>query len=89
MIEGKTASGFEYAVSEEVFDDYELLESISMLARGNEAYFVPVVNQLLGEKQSQALKEHLRARDGKVKTTAMTDEVIEIIKASKSSGKNS
>ena len=89
MIEGKTASGFEYRVSEDVFDDYELLQSISELSKGNDVYFVPVVRCLLGEEQENALKAHLRKRDGRVKTTAMSTEIVEIIQGCKSAGKNS
>ena len=89
MIEGKTNSGFEYSISEEVFDDYDLLQNIAEVAKGNDIYFVPVVRQLLGEEQEKALKAHLKARDGRVKTTAMTSEIVEIIQACKSAGKNS
>ena len=88
MIEGKTKSGFEYKLDEDVFDDYELLQNISELSNGNDIFFVPVVRQLLGEEQEKRLKEFLRERDGKVKTTAMTAEVVEIMQNSKSA-KNS
>lgn len=89
MIEGKTASGFEYHISEDVFDDYELLQNIAELSKGNDVCFVPVVRCLIGEEQENALKAHLRKRDGRVKTTAMTTEIVEMIQACRSSGKNS
>lgn len=89
MIEGKTKSGFEYSVSDDVFDDYELLENLSALTKGEDLAFVSVMEHLLSEDQRKALKDHLRKRDGMVRTTALTAEAIEIFQACKSAGKNS
>lgn len=88
MIKGKTKSGFEFTLSEDVLDDYEILELLCDIEAGEYNKITFLVNLLLGKEQRDALKEHLRQENGHVSATAMVTEVMEIFEAS-SQGKNS
>lgn len=88
MYQGTTKSGFKYKIEPDVFDDYELLEAIYMVdTKGSQAHMVDVINLLLGSEQKEALMDHLRNKDGRVKMTAMFETVMEIFTNHKA-GKN-
>ena len=72
MFTGKTSSGFEFSLQDEVLDDYELLETLQML---------------LGPAQRDALKDHVRSENGRVSAQKMLAEVMEIFE-SKNKSKN-
>ncbi|EMF0203441.1 hypothetical protein NXK88_002714 [Enterococcus hirae] len=86
-MKGKTKSGFEYKISKERLDNYELLEAIGELET-NPLALSKVVIMLLGEKQTEALKDHLRTEDGFVPAKKMSEEITEIFE-SQSNTKNS
>lgn len=86
-MKGKTKSGFEYKISKERLDNYELLEAIGELEI-NPLILSKIVIMLLGKKQTEALKDHLRTEDGFVPAEKMTKEITEIFE-SQSSTKNS
>lgn len=88
MISGTTNSGFYYEISDENLDDYELLETICEVDNGNNALIPKVAELVLGKDQLNALKEHLRNENGRVKTTEMFREIMEIMKGN-NDGKNS
>ena len=81
MITGKTKSGFEFELDDEVLDDYELLEVLHKLDSGEYGLVTEMVGKLLGEEQKDLLKEHVRGEDGKVSTQRMMVEVAEIFQA--------
>lgn len=87
MIKGKTATGFEFELDEEVLDDYELLEALNKIDKGNGECAVDMVDRLLGEQQKEKLKEHVRAENGRVSTKILMTEVGEIFKSC-NAGKN-
>lgn len=87
MIKGKTQTGFTYSVDDDVMDDYDLLETLVGIDKGDYTLITKMTDMLLGAEQKDKLKEHIRAKNGKVSIKAMLDEVTEIFKAS-SSGKN-
>lgn len=87
MIRGKTTSGFEYELEDDAFDDYELLETLRKIDKGESGCIVDMVNMLLGVKQKQNLKEHIRKENGKVSASKMLEEVMEIFKKEEE-GKN-
>lgn len=79
MIKGKTSSGFEYELKREDLDDYELLEVLHEIDKGNEGLIPEMVDRLLGEDQKTRLKEHIRSqKNGKVSVAKMMNEVKEI-----------
>lgn len=84
MITGKTRSGFEFELDDEVLDDYELLEILHKLDSGEYGLVTEMVGKLLGEEQKDLLKEHVRGEDGKVSAKRMMDEVAEIFRANDS-----
>ena len=88
MIKGKTSSGFEFEISEDVANDYELVENLGEL-EDNPLILGKVVNQILGKEQTARLKDHVRNEKGIVPTDRMTQEIIEIFQNSGEKIKNS
>lgn len=86
MIKGKTKTGFDYEINENRLDNYELLEAISDVDK-NPLVVITVVQLLLGTKQSERLKDHVRDEEGVVSAVKMNDEITDILSAS--STKNS
>lgn len=76
MIKGKTKSGFAFEMSEDLLDDFELIELFAKV-NDNIMYVGQLAEKLLGTEQKKALMEHLRGEDGRVKTSdvlaALTD----------------
>ncbi len=88
MIKGKTSSGFEFQISKDVANDYELLENLAEL-EDNPLILGKVVKQILGEEQTKKLKDHIRNKNGIVPTDKMTKEIIEIFQKGGEEIKNS
>ena len=55
MIKGKTESGFEFTISEDIKNDYELVENLGEL-EDNPLILGKIVNQILGKEQTIKLK---------------------------------
>lgn len=77
MIKGKTKSGFEYEISPDIQDDYELVEMLGDIEE-NPLLLARVVKRILGTNQTDQLKEHIRTESGLVGTKAMMKEVQDI-----------
>lgn len=88
MIKGKTSSGFEFEISEDIKNDYELVENLGEL-EDSPLILGRIVNQILGKEQTAKLKNHIRNENGIVPTDKMTQEIIEIFKNSGKETKNS
>ena len=82
MIQGKTESGFEFEITEEALDDYELLEALHKADKGDTGYLTEAVNLLLRDQVTE-LKEHVKEIHGRVSMKAMFDEVTQIFGANK------
>ena len=78
MITGKTQSGFEYQINDNIGDDYELLELMGKVKDGDQLAIFAMIDRILGPAQHKALKEHCRLEDGHVSTTRMNSEIVEI-----------
>ena len=87
MLRGKTESGFEFEIDEEILDDYDFLELLCRIDEGDASLTVKMVDMLLGEEQKQRLKAHVRAKSGRVSASRLLAEVMEIFNATKE-GKN-
>ena len=87
MIKGTTKSGFEYQISDEALNDYEVFEALCELDGGRTTKLPMLLSLLLGENQAKTLKEHLRQKNGRVPLTAMVDEIQDILSGSEQ-GKN-
>lgn len=83
----KTSSGFEYELSEERLDNYELVEAIAEIDE-NPFAITKVVKLLLSEEETKRLKDHVRTESGTVPVKALTDEITEMFQ-SQSETKNS
>ena len=81
MAEGKLKNGFEYKIDDDRFDDYEMFEKLCAIDRdeNNISMIIEVFRDLLGDKQYDALKEHLRNKKGKISTQAMVEALHEIL----------
>ena len=77
MISGKTSTGFEYTIAENVGDDYEILELMGSVKNGDPLSIFRLIDKILGEEQHKALKEHCRV-DGRVSTARMNAEIVDI-----------
>lgn len=88
MIKGKTSSGFEFTISKDVKNDYELIENLGEL-EDNPLILGKIVTQILGKEQTTKLKNHIRNENGIVPTDKMTQEIIEIFQKGGEETKNS
>lgn len=88
MIKGKTSSGFEFTISKDVKNDYELIENLGEL-EDNPLILGKIVTQILGKEQTAQLKDHIRNENGIVPTDKMTKEIIEIFQNGGEETKNS
>lgn len=87
MKTGTTSSGFAYSLEDDVLDDYELLEMLCEIDEGKNSLIIKVAKQLLGEKQLESLKEHVRNEKGKVSVLKMSEEISQILNGDEE-GKN-
>ncbi len=81
MIKGKTTSGFEFKLEDDVLDDYELLEDLQKIDEGETGRVVDMVEKLLGKEQKDALKNHVRSVTGRVSAKRLMEEVSEIFQS--------
>lgn len=86
MIHVKTSAGFEADINENVRDNIELLDALADLEGGNGLALSRVVQQVMGDSK-KALYDFCRGEDGVVPTTAVSEQLMEIIK--QVGGKNS
>ena len=87
MISGVTRSGFAFEVDEEIANDMELFEALCDLDNGDGTAVVPVCRSILGG-QKKALYEHLRAENGRVPVTKVSEEIADILTAIKDGKKS-
>ena len=77
MISGKTRTGFEYVIDDNVFDDYEILELMAKVKKNDPLAIFELIERLLGEEQKDRLKDHVRV-NGRVPMSAINDEIVDI-----------
>lgn len=88
MITGKTTSGFEFAISEDALNDWELVEDIVAVDNGDPTKTISLARRLLEGDGYAALKEHCRDKvTGRVKADLMSGEILSILTAA-NEGKN-
>lgn len=88
MIKGTTKSGFQFEIQEEIFDDYELLETLVDADNGDNMAIFQAIDMILDGTQKDLMKEHVRNEKGRVPASAMVQELMDIMEATKA-GKNS
>lgn len=88
MIKGKTKSGFEFHIEEEVLDDYEILEDLCAIDEGEANKIPKVAIKILGDEQMKKLKDHIRGENGRASALKMGEAIGEILTGC-NEGKNS
>lgn len=88
MIPAKTKDGFEIELSEDALDDAELLDALGGMQDGNVFDMSHLTLRLLGKEGRKKLYDHLRTPEGRVPSTAVEREIIELM-VSIQPGKNS
>lgn len=87
MVEGKTASGFAFALDEKVLDNMELVDALAE-SQDDPTSISRACLLLLGKKLRGQLYDHLRTPDGRVPLEDVSREIVEIFKAFGKQGKN-
>lgn len=77
-LKGTTKSGFDYNISKDRLNNYELAETLGEL-EDNPLLMGKVVKLMLGNEQTKKLKDHLRTKDGFVPSDLMEAEITEIL----------
>lgn len=77
MIKGQTESGFNYEISPDIQNDYEIVEMLGEIEE-NPLLLSRLVKKILGNDQMNDLKEHIRDENGLVGTAEMMKEVQDI-----------
>lgn len=77
-LKGTTKSGFDYNISTDRLNNYELAETLGEL-EDNPLLMGKVVKLMLGNEQTKKLKDHLRTKDGFVPSDLMEAEITEIL----------
>lgn len=86
MVKGKTATGFNFKVTDDVRDDMELLENITRFDRGEKDLLPVLIEGLLGAEQKKQLYDHCRSKTGRVSAQKVIKEVAEILNIIQKSG---
>ena len=90
MIQGKTESGFQYELNDNVLNNMELVDAIADLDdRGSLFALSRVCLLLVGKEQRKLLYDHVRTEDGRVPNNDVEREVIEILRGCGKAGKKS
>ena len=80
MLKGTTKSGFEYEVSDEAMNNFELIEVLAEVDT-NPLQLPRLVKMLLGDEQKKKLADHLRTESGTVPLDAISVEIMEIFQS--------
>ncbi|MBQ6035776.1 MAG: hypothetical protein IJL43_00555 [Lachnospiraceae bacterium] len=75
----KTSDGFVCEVNEEALGDWELVEKLIEVDKGNPAVLPDVMKDMFGEDGYQAAKEHVRTEKGRVPTAKLSALFFEIL----------
>lgn len=78
------SDGYKVEIEPDSLDDWDFLETLAKIDKGETGLIVDVLPQMLGAKQFEALKQHLREKNGRLKATKMVEVMYEILQKSKS-----
>ena len=81
MINGKTKTGFQFNIEEDVLNDYELLEMFADVDE-NPLLVPKLVKSILGEEQKNKLIEHVKDENGKASVDRVATELENILNSS-------
>jgi len=89
MIQGKTKSGFAYALDKDVMNNMELVDALAEMQEENPLSVSRVLNLILDKNQKQRLYNHVRTESGRVSMEKIIEELGEIFSAFGQQGKKS
>ena len=75
----RLSDGFEVEIIDNVADDWEFLEVLTGIDEGETGLIVKAAKMMLGNDGVKSLKDHLRGKDGVVKTTEMVEALKDIL----------
>ena len=75
----RLSDGFEVEIIDNVADDWEFLEVLTGIDEGETGLIVKAAKMMLGNEGVKSLKDHLRGKDGVVKTTEMVEALKDIL----------
>lgn len=78
-IKGTTSTGFEFEITQDRLNNYELVEAIAEVDT-NPLIFPRLIKLMLGE-QAERLKDHVRTEDGLVPLDKLSNEIQEIFES--------
>ena len=83
MIEGKTASGFEFAIDDNTLNDFEIVDAVADIESGEPSRLMTglsvFVLKIFGAEGKKRLYDHVRLPDGRVPIEAIDKEIGEIL----------
>lgn len=88
MLRGKTESGFEFELKDDVLNDWKLIKCLRKVDKGEAQYIVDVAEILLGEEQCEKLESFIEEKYGNLAADLMGTEIASILTAT-NEGKNS
>ena len=84
IVNGKTASGFDFAVSENIGNDFRLVRLMNDLENGDAARKLAALSRfpelVLGTEGAEKLYAHLEQKDGTIPTDRLREELTEILR---------
>lgn len=92
MKTGKTESGFEFCVDENVMNDMEIIDALVDADSGNvleKATAISLICKKVLKENKAKLYDHVRTEDGRVAPERLEKEMLDIFKAMGDTGKNS
>lgn len=80
MIKGRTVSGFDFEIDENVVDDMRFIDALAEMDNGSLIAVSKVASLMFDNEQKQRLYNHLaeQSEDGRVHTEPFIKEIIEI-----------
>lgn len=77
-MKGTLKCGFSYEIEDDALDNWDLIEKLREIDKGDTSAIVDAFPLLLGEEQFAALKKHLRGDGKRVRFTDMVGALVEI-----------
>ena len=81
MVTGTTKSGFTYEIEQDVFDDWDTLDIVRKIQGGDTFAVFDLITRILGDEQTEKLKDHIRTKTGRVPISKANTEIFEILSA--------
>lgn len=81
----KTSTGFACVIDEEALGDWEIVEKMIAVQKGDITLLPGIMTELIGEKGYLEAKDFVRTDKGRVPTQKLTELFFEVLTAAKAS----